>query len=174
MPEGRTSVFVGNLKYDDDDAIRFFFRDCGDICSIKWLYDRNTNAFKGCVFVELSGPDTSLELAVSSLDVLWLFGRRIKIQYSGFSLGKKVGLAGLASFPSRDSTPLLSSIYNLTASSVGSVPVSVESGNVLRHCLSKNEHIFRHCLWESKQILRRCPLESKQILRHFLSESGGS
>ena len=43
-PEGCVSCFCGNLSYEiDDDGMRDFAKDCGDIKAIRWLTDR-------CVF----------------------------------------------------------------------------------------------------------------------------
>lgn len=40
-PEGCTKVFCGNLSYEiDDDSMKKFFGDCGDVVAIRWLTDR--------------------------------------------------------------------------------------------------------------------------------------
>merc|ERR1712070_747276 len=52
-PDNCTTVFAGNLSFDiDDDTIRKFAEDCGEIKNIRWLTDRESGDFKGCGFLE--------------------------------------------------------------------------------------------------------------------------
>eukprot|EP00954_Amorphochlora_amoebiformis_P029297 1392958-Amorphochlora_amoeboformis.AAC.1 len=81
-PEGGTrTVFVGNLSFDiDDDGMRKFAEDCGNITNIRWLSDRNTGNFKGCGFLDfdsVEGVDNFMKKNGSSL-----MGRTIRIDYA--------------------------------------------------------------------------------------------
>jgi len=45
-------LFVGNLSFDiDDDCIKKFFADCGELTDIYWMMDRETERFKGFGFI---------------------------------------------------------------------------------------------------------------------------
>jgi RNA recognition motif-containing protein len=47
-------VFVGNVCDEvDDDAIREFFKKCGEIKEVFWLTERQTGAFKVCACVRV-------------------------------------------------------------------------------------------------------------------------
>eukprot|EP00615_Pteridomonas_danica_P001226 CAMPEP_0114359492 /NCGR_PEP_ID=MMETSP0101-20121206/23059_1 /TAXON_ID=38822 ORGANISM="Pteridomonas danica, Strain PT" /NCGR_SAMPLE_ID=MMETSP0101 /ASSEMBLY_ACC=CAM_ASM_000211 /LENGTH=295 /DNA_ID=CAMNT_0001503065 /DNA_START=30 /DNA_END=917 /DNA_ORIENTATION=- len=81
-PDGCNTLFAGNLSFDiDDDQIKEFFKDCGDISSIRWLTDKETQQFKGCGFVEFSDPDASLDKA-AALNGQNLLGRSIRLDYA--------------------------------------------------------------------------------------------
>lgn len=81
-PAGCTTIFVGNLSYDIDDAkITEFFKDCGAISQIRWLKDRDTQEFKGAGFIEFEDPDSSLDKAVG-LNGSDLLGRSIRCDYA--------------------------------------------------------------------------------------------
>lgn len=54
-PPNCTTIFFGNLSYDiDDDAVKDFFKDCGEVKNCRWLTDRESGQFKGCGFIEVS------------------------------------------------------------------------------------------------------------------------
>lgn len=54
-PSNCTTIFMGNLSFDiDDDAVKDFFKDCGDVKHCRWLSDRESGQFKGCGFIEVS------------------------------------------------------------------------------------------------------------------------
>jgi len=81
-PEGCTTLFCGNLNFNiDDDAMKDFFKDCGEVSSIRWLTDRDTGDFKGCGFVEFSDPDTSLDKA-AAMNGNELMGRAVRLDYA--------------------------------------------------------------------------------------------
>jgi nucleolin len=71
------TVFIGNIRPSvTDEMIKQLFRDCGRIVAIRWLYDKQTNRFKGCGFVEFE----SEEAAVRALRVKAVMeGREIYI-----------------------------------------------------------------------------------------------
>jgi nucleolin len=81
-PEGCTTIFCGNLSFDiDDDKMRAFFSDCGEVSSIRWLTDKDSGDFKGCGFVEFSDPSVSLDKA-AKLNGTDCLGRSIRIDYA--------------------------------------------------------------------------------------------
>lgn len=81
-PEGCNTLFAGNLSFDiDDDQIKAFFGECGEISSVRWLTDRDTQQFKGCGFVEFADPDASLDKA-ALLNGQNLLGRSIRLDFA--------------------------------------------------------------------------------------------
>lgn len=81
-PEGCNTLFCGNLSFDiDDDQMKAFFKDCGEVSSIRWLTDKETQQFKGCGFVEFADPDSALDLA-AKLNGTELLGRSIRIDFA--------------------------------------------------------------------------------------------
>jgi nucleolin len=81
-PAGCTTLFCGNLSFDiDDDKMKAFFKDCGEVSSIRWLTDKESGQFKGCGFVEFSDPDSSLDKA-AKLNGKDCCGRAIRIDFS--------------------------------------------------------------------------------------------
>ncbi|KAJ1619003.1 hypothetical protein T492DRAFT_1088881 [Pavlovales sp. CCMP2436] len=80
-PEGCTKIFCGNLPYDiDDDKMKAFFKDCGDVTAIRWLTDKVTGDFKGVGFVDF-GNGASVDLAVKKAGEQ-CSGRPIRIDYA--------------------------------------------------------------------------------------------
>ena len=48
---------MGNLSFDiNDDVMRMFAEDCGEVKAIRWISDRETQIFKGCGYVEFYEP----------------------------------------------------------------------------------------------------------------------
>uniref|UniRef100_A0A7S2G9K3 RRM domain-containing protein n=1 Tax=Octactis speculum TaxID=3111310 RepID=A0A7S2G9K3_9STRA len=81
-PDGCNTLFAGNLSFDiDDDAVHAFFKDCGEISSIRWLTDRETGDFKGCGFFEFSDPDASLDSAAKKNGES-LLGRPVRLDFA--------------------------------------------------------------------------------------------
>jgi nucleolin len=80
-PTGCSKVFVGNLNFQiDDDAMRDFFKDCGEITEMHWIEDKETGRFKGCGFCTFTTPDSaSLAVAMTGMDCM---GRDIRVDYS--------------------------------------------------------------------------------------------
>ena len=80
-PDGCRKIFMGNLSFDiDEDTIHDFFKDCGEILSIRWLSHRDTNEFKGCGFATFA-TEEAVDKAVE-LNGYRLMGRNIRIDYS--------------------------------------------------------------------------------------------
>jgi len=81
-PDGCTSVFVGNLSYDVDEAkIGEFLKDCGGLRAVRWLKDRESGEFKGAGFVEFDDPSTGVDVAVK-LNGKEFLGRTVRIDYA--------------------------------------------------------------------------------------------
>ena len=80
-PDGCNTVFMGNLSYQiDEDAVKTFFADCGEISNIRWLTDRETGDFKGCGFCEFASSDSvDGVVAKNGQD---LMGRPVRLDYS--------------------------------------------------------------------------------------------
>lgn len=80
-PAGCTTVFVGNLSFNiDDAAMTEFTKECGEVSSIRWLSDRETGNFKGCGFIDFAsteGVDNFVKKNGSDL-----MGRAIRIDYA--------------------------------------------------------------------------------------------
>lgn len=80
-PAGCNTVFAGNLSFDiDEDAMRTFAEDCGEIAKIRWLTDRESGDFKGCGFVEFY-EESSVDKFVLK-NGTELLGRQIRLDYS--------------------------------------------------------------------------------------------
>jgi len=90
-------LFLGNLSWDiDDDSIREFFKECGELIDIFWLEDKETGRFKGCGFVTFSTLDGAIAgQAKAGEEVM---GREIKIDFAnprpGGDRPKKAGAGG--------------------------------------------------------------------------------
>ena len=81
-PEGCTTLFCGNLSFSiDEDTMRGFFQECGEVSSIRWLEDKETGQFKGCGFVEFANPEASLDKA-AELNGKELLGRTIRLDFA--------------------------------------------------------------------------------------------
>jgi len=80
-PPGCTGVFIGNLAFDiDDDKLREFAKDCGEIRNIRWVMNRETGEFKGCGFVDFDSEDAvDKMIALNGTDCS---GRAIRVDYA--------------------------------------------------------------------------------------------
>jgi nucleolin len=80
-PEGCVTVFCGRLPYSiDEDTLREFFKDCGEIKQIRWVNDRQSGEFKGCGFVEFTTTE-AVDKAIQ-LNGREIQGRAIRIDYA--------------------------------------------------------------------------------------------
>jgi len=91
-PEGCTTTFLGNLSFDiNDDTVKDFFKECGEIVAIRWVSDKESGQFKGCGFVEWADSSaTEKAVALSGSDLL---GRPVRIDYAT-SAGRAGGAGG--------------------------------------------------------------------------------
>jgi len=75
-------VFVGNLSYDiDDEKIKEFFKDIGELTDIFWLTDRESGDFKGCGFLTFESTEAA-DKACGEMNGKDLMGRGIKIDWA--------------------------------------------------------------------------------------------
>ncbi len=80
-PEGCTNVFVGNLSFDiDEDSMRSFFEDCGNVVSVRIATDRETGQPKGFGHVSFDDTD-AVDKAVAKAGE-YLKGRPVRVDYS--------------------------------------------------------------------------------------------
>ena|SRR5215831_4237850 len=73
------NIYVSNLSFAvQDDDLRGFFEEYGEVSSAKVIKDKFTNRSRGFGFVEM--PDkTSAEKAIKELDGATVDGRSIKV-----------------------------------------------------------------------------------------------
>ena len=80
-PEGCTNVFIGNLAFDiEEDSVRSFFEDCGNVVSVRLATDRETGNLKGFGHVSFDDTD-AVDKAVAKAGE-YLKGRAIRVDYS--------------------------------------------------------------------------------------------
>lgn len=80
-PMANEKLFIGNLSFDiDDDGIKAFFKDCGEIVDVFWLKDRDTDRFKGCGFVTFDSVDAACKAV--EMNGQELMGREIRIDFA--------------------------------------------------------------------------------------------
>lgn len=73
------NIYVSNLSYSvQDDDLRGFFEEYGEVASAKVIMDKFTNRSKGFGFVEMS-DDTAAQKAIAELDGGIVEGRAIKV-----------------------------------------------------------------------------------------------
>jgi len=83
-PEGCTTVFVGRLSDDiwdeDGSQLKEFFSDCGAVSNVRFMTDRETQAFKGCAWVDFEESESTEEAV--KLNGSELMGRNVKVDYA--------------------------------------------------------------------------------------------
>ena len=73
------NIYVSNLSYAvQDDDLRGFFSEYGEVSSAKVIMDRYTNRSKGFGFVEMP-DDAAAQKAIAELDGGMVEGRAIKV-----------------------------------------------------------------------------------------------
>jgi len=73
------NIYVSNLSFAvQDEDLREFFAEYGDVSSAKVIKDKYTNRSKGFGFVEMP-DDTAAQKAISELDGGVVEGRAIKV-----------------------------------------------------------------------------------------------
>uniref|UniRef100_A0A8B9GFP8 RNA binding motif protein 34 n=1 Tax=Amazona collaria TaxID=241587 RepID=A0A8B9GFP8_9PSIT len=79
--DNKRSVFVGNLSYGNDDAVREHFSVCGGVVAVRIVRDRNTGLGKGFGYVLFEDTDAvHLALRLNETD---LMGRKVRVQRCG-------------------------------------------------------------------------------------------
>lgn len=80
-PDNCTTVFAGNLSWDvDDDSMREYAKDCGEVKSIRWVTDRDTGDFKGCGFIEFWDSESVDKFVKKNGEDL--LGRTLRLDYA--------------------------------------------------------------------------------------------
>lgn len=80
-PDNCTTVFAGNLSWDvDDDSMREFAKDAGEVKSIRWVTDRDTGDFKGCGFIEFWDSAAVDEFVKKNGEDM--LGRKLRLDYA--------------------------------------------------------------------------------------------
>lgn len=73
------NIYVSNLSYAvQDEDLREFFAEYGEVSSAKVIMDKYTNRSKGFGFVEMS-DDAAAQKAIEELDGGMVDGRAIKV-----------------------------------------------------------------------------------------------
>jgi RNA recognition motif-containing protein len=73
------NIYVSNLSFAvQDEDLREFFAEYGEVSSAKVIMDRYTNRSKGFGFVEMS-DDAAAQKAIAELDGGMVDGRAIKV-----------------------------------------------------------------------------------------------
>jgi RNA recognition motif-containing protein len=73
------NIYVSNLSFAvQDEDLRSYFAEYGDVTSAKVIMDKFTNRSKGFGFVEMS-DDTAAQKAIAELDGATVDGRSIKV-----------------------------------------------------------------------------------------------
>ncbi|MFL9482205.1 RNA recognition motif domain-containing protein [Chitinophagaceae bacterium LWZ2-11] len=73
------NIYISNLSFNvQDDDLRGFFEDFGEISSAKIIMDKFTNRSKGFGFVEMP-DDAAAEKAIKELDGAMVEGRSIRV-----------------------------------------------------------------------------------------------
>jgi RNA recognition motif-containing protein len=73
------NIYVSNLSYAvQDEDLRSYFAEYGEVTSAKVIMDKYTNRSKGFGFVEMS-DDAAAEKAIAELDGATVDGRSIKV-----------------------------------------------------------------------------------------------
>jgi len=86
--EPTARLFCGNLSWNiEEDGIKEFFSEAGNINDIYWAEDRDTGKFKGFGFITFD----TVEMAIKAMEKngMDLFGRPVKLDYSTPRVQKK-------------------------------------------------------------------------------------
>ncbi len=80
-PEGCTTVFVGNLSWQIDEAsLREAFASCGEIIDVRFAEDRETGEFRGYGHIEFAeSSSTEAAVAMAGTDIM---GRACRVDYA--------------------------------------------------------------------------------------------
>ncbi len=73
------NIYVSNLSFNvQDEDLRSYFADYGEVTSAKVISDRETGRSRGFGFVEMS-DDAAAQKAIAELDGATVDGRAIKV-----------------------------------------------------------------------------------------------
>jgi len=140
-PEGCTTVFLGNLDFNiEEDDVKKFAKDCGEIASIRWLTDRDTGDFKGCGFCEFTtseAVDKFIKLNGQKLN-----GRDIRIDYAKKRTNSKGGGGG----GGREPRPMSEKPDGCTTVFVGNLSFDITE-DAIHELAKKNGGGVKHIRW---------------------------
>jgi RNA recognition motif-containing protein len=73
------NIYISNLSFAvQDEDLRSYFADYGEVTSAKVIMDKYTNRSKGFGFVEMS-DDAAAQKAIAELDGAMVDGRAIRV-----------------------------------------------------------------------------------------------
>ncbi len=73
------NIYVSNLSFNvEDEDLRSYFADYGEVSSAKVILDKATNRSRGFGFVEMP-DDAAAQKAIAELDGATVDGRAIKV-----------------------------------------------------------------------------------------------
>jgi len=123
-------VFVGNLSYDiDDEKVKEFFKDIGELTDIFWLTDRESGDFKGCGFITFESNEKA-DQAVEQKAGKELAGRPLKIDWAEQrGGGKKKG----GRVPDWVNNPLSARPDNCYSVFLGNLDFNITEDDVKKH-----------------------------------------
>lgn len=143
-PEGCTTVFLGNLDFNiEEDDVKKFAKDCGEIASIRWLTHRDTGDFKGCGFCEFTTSEAVDKFV--KLNGQRLNGRPIRIDYAQ---SKRSGGGGGGGGGKREPRPLSEKPDGCTTVFCGNLSFDITEDAI--HELAKASDItdgVKHIRW---------------------------
>ena len=80
-PEESCSVFVGGISFDaDENDLREFFAECGNVVGVSMPVDRQTGRIKGFAFVDFDTHEAALKAC--ELNEHEIKGRYVKVNLS--------------------------------------------------------------------------------------------
>jgi len=138
-PSGQTvegnRLFLGNLSFKvDDDAIRAFFKDVGELTDIHWVTDKQTGKFYGTGFIAFAtAEEAKAAVAKNGEDVL---GRPIRIDFAqskGERTPNKGGFDKGAGKPQREQRAPTPKPDGCTTVFLGNLSFNVDENAVRTH-----------------------------------------
>jgi len=105
----KCTVFVGNIPFDaTEEDLQEIFERAGKVCSLRLVFDKDTNKPKGYGFVDYETPEIAQE-AMEKLYDTEVKGRRLRLTQAGAALGGRrdrdgadpAGEVSISGFPKR-------------------------------------------------------------------------
>jgi len=131
--KGKTRrVFVGNLNYNiDDEKLKEFFEDIGEITDIFWLNDRETGDFKGAGFVTFATMEAATK-AVEEKQGRELMCRPVKMDWTQERKGSGSKKSSSRT-PDWVNNPLSKRPENCTTVFLGNLDFNITEADVRNH-----------------------------------------
>jgi len=130
--KGKTKrVFVGNLNYSiNDEIIKDFFKDIGEITDIYWLTDKRSGEFKGAGFVTFETAEAATK-AVEEKSGRLLLRRSVKLDWTQERTGGGSKKSGTV--PDWVSEPISKRPKDCTTVFLGNLDFKVTEEDVRNH-----------------------------------------